>query len=57
MHLATAGRALDRCRDHARNERTDRELAELERYAALLNRHLLRIAKRELRPSWPRYTN
>jgi type II secretory pathway component PulJ len=55
MHLATAGRALDRCRDHARNERTDRELAELERYAALLNRHLLRIAKREIRPSWPRY--
>lgn len=54
MHLATAIKALDRCRDHARTAQTDRELAELARYAQLINRHVVMIGRREIRPRWPK---
>lgn len=54
MHLATTVKALERCRDHVHTAQADRDLAELARYAQLLRRHLLQIARREIRPTWPR---
>ena len=54
LHLATTVKALERCRDHARTAQTDRDLAELERYARLISRHLLQIGRREIRPTWPK---
>ena len=54
MHLATTVKALERCRDHVHTAQADRDLAELERYANLIRRHLLALARREIRPTWPR---
>jgi hypothetical protein len=54
-HLGRVVRSLERAHGYAKNRRTDRELAELERYTRLLSRHVLQIGRRELtRPEWPR---
>lgn len=54
MQLAFCVKALERCRDHVHTAQADRELTELARYANLIRRHLLQLARREIRSGWPR---
>ncbi len=54
FHLANAARSIDRARDHTRRQTSDRELAQLDRYARLACSLLGRIGRRELRRTWPR---
>jgi len=49
FHLGNAGRSLDAARDVVRREQTDRELADLGRFADLARSMLLKIARREIR--------
>jgi hypothetical protein len=55
FHLANAARSIDRARDHARRQASDRELAQLDRFARLARGLLYRIGRRELgRVRWSR---
>lgn len=49
FHLSNAVRSLDAARDHVHRAQSDRELAQLDRYAMLARSLLLKIARREIR--------